>query len=205
MVSNQQIKRSLEHKKQRLNSENFTCPQCGTENEVHATYCMECGNKLDETVNKGKKRKQKKITADEFLSKRKKDETKHIKTPDDEFNSHQTKRVSFEETEKGAFYSFTGIDENNLASRINSILIAEGYKLESGTILSGDYGKGSHTLRLIGGVLVKRFKFYVNITSEQEKTVLEFSKAMSGFSGGILRVSEMTKEFERLKDLLKSI
>lgn len=211
MVSNQQIRRRLELKKKGLNSEkeNF-CHQCGTENEAHATFCMECGEKISEIIsNDNDETKHVKISADDFIRKnasKDRDETKQVKVPAHEFISTQKhKLVSFEETEKGAIYSFTGTDENSLAEDVNSFFIAEEYKLESGTILSGDYGKGSHTLRLIAGVLVKRFKFYVNIYSEQDKTILEFSKAMSGFSGGVLRVSELSKEFERLKNSLKSI
>ena len=113
--------------------------------------------------------------------------------------------VSFEETKKGFFYSFIGTNSNELATHINSFFISEGYKLESGSIVNGDYGKGSNSSRLLVGSFAKRFKFHIYIYSKQDNTILEFSKAMSGASGGIIGASKMNKEFEKFTNAFKSI
>jgi hypothetical protein len=112
--------------------------------------------------------------------------------------------LSYDENKKGTFYSFNGSTADQVATYVNSFFETEGYKLESGTILNGKYGTGSHTLRLIAGVFIKRYKFNVNIYSDGNNTHLELSKAMSGISGGIFAVRALDKELKRISSNLKS-
>lgn len=51
MVSNEEIKKRLEIQREGLPPEDENvCPQCGTANEAHATFCMECGKKISKNA-----------------------------------------------------------------------------------------------------------------------------------------------------------
>jgi hypothetical protein len=114
--------------------------------------------------------------------------------------------VSFETPESGtARYRFKGTDSATLAAAVAAYLTQRGYKLEEGTPVYGAYGCGSSALRFLLGAFAKRFKFRVAISSLKEITTLDFSKAMSGTMGGAWGHVKMTKEYEKIREELKSL
>ena len=107
------------------------------------------------------------------------------------------KLQNWQETKDGAVFVFERGDANAVADAVNMLLAGEGYSMESGTPLSGDYGKGSKTARALLGALIKRYWFSVQINPQGDSTMLSFSRAMSGFSGGAIGMSKI-KEEQRL-------
>jgi len=94
-------------------------------------------------------------------------------------------------------------DANELADKVYMMFVSQGYKLEEGTKLRGVYGNGSAVARALVGGFVKRNKFSVNIVQNANNGLnIIFDKAMSGFSGGVIGMSKMDKEFSRLQQML---
>jgi hypothetical protein len=108
------------------------------------------------------------------------------------------KLQNWQETKDGAVFVFEGSDANAVADAVNMLLAGEGYSLESGTPLSGEYGKGSKVARALLGAFVKRYKFSVQINPQGDTTMLSFSRAMSGFSGGVIGMGKLKEEQRRL-------
>ncbi len=99
-----------------------------------------------------------------------------------------------------------GRNWQEVSESIYNIFIAEHYALEEGTKLDGIYGIGSAAGRILIGGLTKRNKFSVKIfTTPDGGTLIHFDKAMSGMGGGLIGVSKMNKEFNRVKLLLQNL
>lgn len=178
MVSNDEIKLKLKAKKEGRDPDSIydvICPKCGKGSPRGSEVCLNCGEKL------------------------------HYSGMLSSSGSQDIRKLVFyEPNDSGAKYSFTGISKDELAIRLNSLFIEEGYKLEKGSIDKGEYGRGSHALRMAVGVFAKRFKFQFNINSNDNITHLDIYKAMSGASGGVLAISAMNKETERITNLIKN-
>jgi hypothetical protein len=112
---------------------------------------------------------------------------------------------NFQETNDGAVLYFTGTTINETAEKIKNLFIGQGYKLEEGTFINAVYGIGNATLRILFGAFVKRYKFRIDVTLRNELVTVEFNKAMSGLSGGVIGMSKLKKEKLRLIELLKII
>lgn len=103
-----------------------------------------------------------------------------------------------------ATYRFKNIDVNTLAEDINQLMLGKGYKLEVGNSVKGSYGKGSSILRVLFGAFAKRFEWNIEIHSQDDFTVLEFSKQAKGYMGGAIGVSQVNKEYKVItEDLTK--
>ena len=90
-----------------------------------------------------------------------------------------------------------------VSETIYNLFVGQNYKLEEGTKLDGIYGIGSTAGRIIAGGFVKRNKFSIKLfTTPDGGTLIHFDKAMSGFSGGVIGVTKMNKEFDRVYSLL---
>ncbi len=113
--------------------------------------------------------------------------------------------VSVEKTKDSAAFLFKNITPVALSEALRAYLFRENYKLEEGTALQGVYGTGSAVARALIGGFVKRNKFRVDITPQQELTRLEFSKGMSGAMGGVIGYQKMSKEFDRLVEGIKTL
>lgn len=113
--------------------------------------------------------------------------------------------MSFVEDSGKARYTFKGADSAALADAVDAFFAERGYHLEEGTPVDGAYGCGNPILRLLFGAFVKRYKFHVKISSAAGPATLDFSKAMSGAAGGVLGAVKMTKEYEKLREGLKSL
>ncbi|MGM5630394.1 hypothetical protein O2K51_05780 [Apibacter raozihei] len=68
------------------------------------------------------------------------------------------------------------------------------------------YVKGDRVLRLLFGAFVKYFKFKVLIKPEGENTYsVAVSSVSSGFSGGVIGVSQIRTETQKLEKLFQNI
>jgi len=105
---------------------------------------------------------------------------------------------SFDKNSTGAHF-MVKTDSNTLAQHVRDFLKSEGYELENGSILKGGYTKGNLGKRVMLGPLANLYKFNVEITEKDGIANLIFSKGMSGFSGGLIGVSKMNKETERMR------
>jgi len=80
---------------------------------------------------------------------------------------------------------------------------ANGYRLEEGTKENGVYGIGKAGMTFLVGGLSKRMKFSISIVPASETdSAINFDKAMTGASGGIIGMSKIDGEFRRLCDNL---
>lgn len=124
-----------------------------------------------------------------------------IQVKDSKGSSGSMELQSFEKNSDGANYLIK-TDANILAEHVRDFFKAEGYELEDGSILKGGYIKGSLGKRVLAGPFANLFKFNVEITDKDGVANLLLSKGMSGFSGGLIGVSKMNKETERIRTKL---
>jgi len=101
-------------------------------------------------------------------------------------------------TKERAIFSFEGTSEAEIASKINSLFLKDGYQLEEGTELKGKYGKGSKVMRILFGAFVKRFAWEVSVANEGGMTKATLYKETKGYAGGAIGVNQVNKEFKRL-------
>ncbi len=116
-------------------------------------------------------------------------------------SSESMELQSFDKNSNGANY-LVKTDTNTLAQHVRDFFKAEGYELENGSILKGGYTKGSLGKRVLAGPFANLFKFNVEIEDKDGVANLLLSKGMSGFSGGLIGVSKMNKETERIRTKL---
>jgi hypothetical protein len=107
------------------------------------------------------------------------------------------KLTAFQPTKKGAEIGFldTGVDQ--AASILAMFFNGEGFTLESGTPIFGEYGQGSAGGRFVGGGLVKRRKYRVAVSSTGQGVQVSLESMMSGWSGsavGAIREQQGRKE-----------
>ena len=93
----------------------------------------------------------------------------------------------------------------DVKNSVNKYFIDNGYKLESGTTESGEYGIGNDILRILLGAMVKRYKFGITIRPNHEYIQVDLSKAMTGVSGGAIGYAKLNSEFEKVKKELDLI
>ena len=92
---------------------------------------------------------------------------------------------------------------DELADKVAESFTARGYKLEEGTKYQGVYGNGSAAMRVLFGGLAKRNKFAVTVLQNAERGfAVDIDKAMSGAMGGVIGVSKMDNEFQRVQEML---
>ena len=61
-------------------------------------------------------------------------------------------------------------------------------------------------MRVLFGGLAKRNKFAVTVLQNAESGfAVDIDKAMSGAMGGVIGVSKMDKEFQRIQEMLSSL
>ena len=146
-------------------------------------YCSRCGKKLPE------------------------DETAFCtfcgKASSENHNQTSRKLISFAHLGSGFEATVAGISINEIARDIANIFCEEGYQLDSGTPVNGIYATGSSVNRILLGGFAKRSKFEINIYSDGPNTTVALSSGMTGMSGGILGVSRMKSETERIINLFK--
>jgi hypothetical protein len=102
-------------------------------------------------------------------------------------------------------HQYTGIDSNSIANTANELLTQDGYKLIEGQPGNATYEKGSRTMRLLFGAFVKYSKINVSSSSDADVTKLTVDRKTSGMSGGLIGVSQVKKEMERVAGILAGI
>ena len=101
-------------------------------------------------------------------------------------------------TKERAIFSFNDTTEENIASKINTLFLKDGYTLEEGSQLKGKYGKGSKIMRILLGAFVKRFAWEVSVTNEGGVIKATLYKETKGYAGGAIGVNQVKNEFKRL-------
>jgi hypothetical protein len=95
-------------------------------------------------------------------------------------------------------------DINELSKNINDFFLFRKYKLKSGTLSNAIYEKGSYVARILFGAFVKYYKFNIIIQEEDEKKLLvHLLKGHSGFSGGLIGIAKLKKEFKLIIEALE--
>ena len=101
---------------------------------------------------------------------------------------------------------YSGINAENLSRLVDEYFSANGYVKTVNGPGSVTYTKGNRVLRILFGAFVKYFRFLTAIKSVDADTVeLAFSKDSSGMSGGAIGMSQVSKEFNKIKDVLQNI
>jgi len=102
---------------------------------------------------------------------------------------------------------FDSVPVEDLAIIIKNLFEEGGYRLEEGTPLNGIYGRGHASLRLLVGYFAFRYRFKVEIYSEDEITFIKIYKALTGIKEGIIcgwqGLALYNKEFRRIIDTFK--
>ncbi|NOQ21848.1 MAG: hypothetical protein GQ565_04245 [Candidatus Aegiribacteria sp.] len=146
-------------------------------------YCSRCGQKLPENT-----------TA--FC-------TFCGKALSEKHNQTSNKFISYVNLGSGFKVTIISVSIDETARNVANIFFEEGYQLDSGTPVNGVYATGSSLCRFLLGGFAKRYKFNINIYSNAQNTTLVFSSGMTGFSGGLLGVSRMKTETERIMNIFK--
>lgn len=115
------------------------------------------------------------------------------------------KLTNFQETQNGKTYSYEGTTVKELAGVINNFFLSQGYKLEEGSLENAIYGIGNKVMRILFGAFVKRYTFHIVVKEADANTIVEFSKGMSGVSGGVIGVTKLNNEYKRLVEAMKNI
>jgi hypothetical protein len=102
-------------------------------------------------------------------------------------------------------HQYSGVDANQLANTANQVLTNDGYKLVEGQPGNATYEKGNRTMRLLFGAFVKYSKIHVASTADADIAKLTVDRKTSGMSGGLIGISQVKKEMERVAGLLAGI
>lgn len=117
----------------------------------------------------------------------------------------QFKIVHFQEVNNKIQYVFENCSPEQLANALGALMQQQGYRLEEGNPVNGTYGIGNKVMRILFGAFVKRYAFQVYITPNGPNTNFEFSKGMSGMSGGVIGIAKLNTEFKRLAALFHQL
>lgn len=101
---------------------------------------------------------------------------------------------------------FANISKEELHEKIKQEIVAQGYKVLSENIENTVYEKGNRLMRILFGAFVKYFKWSIHI-SENENNQLEVfvKKETTGFSGGIIGMSQVDNELKSVYKLLETL
>ena len=88
--------------------------------------------------------------------------------------------------------------------QVNQIFENSGYKLIKEQGSTYVYEKGSRIMRLLFGAFVTYHKQSVTIENQGDVTKVMLNKSSSGFSGGLIGVAAVKKEFNRLKQEIEN-
>ncbi|MFT5778542.1 MAG: hypothetical protein ACI837_001498 [Crocinitomicaceae bacterium] len=102
--------------------------------------------------------------------------------------------------------TFSGVTPEVLANEIDASLLADGYSAKSGAPGDGIYNRGNKVVRILLGAFYKYFEFYIRTeTIEGGDTQLTVKKTTSGWSGGLIGVSQVKTELRRLEAKFKGL
>ncbi len=99
-------------------------------------------------------------------------------------------------------YVYKNISQPEIERLVDSTMRSLGYK----HLGRGVYEYGSRTTRLLLGGFYKYFKFKVSLDASDPTGIkVGLNKESTGMSGGLLGVSKMNKETNRLKDIFRQL
>lgn len=107
-------------------------------------------------------------------------------------------------TKQAVTLEFVGGDVAAVADKVAIFLSSRGYRLESGDRTQGVYGRGSAVGNVLAGALGGRQRFSVTIARNGEKIAVIISRAMTGWSGGMIGVSVVKKELQAITTGMQS-
>jgi hypothetical protein len=91
-----------------------------------------------------------------------------------------------------------------LAKITNEFFAARNYKLKKGTPENAVYERGNYVVRILLGAFVPYYKFNLVVAQEGSNATLGLSKAHSGFSGGVIGMAKLKKEYKRIAEGLEN-
>lgn len=105
---------------------------------------------------------------------------------------------------KGKSHQFTFENRNveSVQKSITNILGEMGYVVKSSDWQQTVYTKGNRILRLLLGAFVKYNKLNVSFSNNENKTTAVVSGSSSGFSGGVIGMAQVNKEFKKVIETL---
>ena len=112
--------------------------------------------------------------------------------------------VSATVTDELVSLSISDADFDDVASKLKELMTRQGYRIESGDEYDGVFGTGNDIARILLGALAKRYKFDVKVTDANGRTNVRVTKAMSGWSGGLIGKAKLKTEFRRIGKLLET-
>ncbi len=101
-------------------------------------------------------------------------------------------------------FNFTECTREELETKLELFFSSEGYNLKRS---EGDkliYEKGKFWKRLVFGAFSPYHKMQVVLNQQGDTIGLLFQRVSSGFSGGIIGISQVRKEFTRLSEQFKA-
>lgn len=154
------------------------CRKCGAEISENAVYCHACGEKISE-----------------------------VSSPTVAQSNESLSVIGPQKMQnEGYLYQFPGRSPDNVANAVSNLFQQQEYSLEEGNLMDGIYGVGSGGVkRALGGAFSKRYRFRCIIRPIDGVSSLEIYKAMSGMSGGMIGIRNLNKEFERIREALKTL
>ena len=114
---------------------------------------------------------------------------------------------AIESTHKyGTIFSYSNIELHELATKIEDLLLSEGYRIDGGGLGDAMFVKGDSTMRMLFGAFVKFYKLRV-VTSKNDdgQCLVDLRDATPELSGGLIGIKQTRKEIERLKSLFSAI
>jgi hypothetical protein len=101
-------------------------------------------------------------------------------------------------------YNITGCTKEELDNKLNLFFSSEGYKIKSDSPEYKVYKKGNRTLRILFGAFAKFYQTAVAIKSQNDFFSVQVSRDSTGFSGGLIGMKQVRKEFERQTEAFKT-
>ena len=101
---------------------------------------------------------------------------------------------------------FANISKEELHEKIKQEIVAQGYKVLSENIENTIYEKGNRLMRLLFGIFVDYFKCSIHISENENNQIEVFvKKETTGFSGGIIGVTQVDDKLKSVYKLLETL
>lgn len=107
---------------------------------------------------------------------------------------------------KGKSHQFT-LENRSIESiqkSVTNILGEMGYVVRPGDEQQTVYTKGNRILRLLLGAFVKYNKLNITFSSNNNKIIVIINGGSSGYSGGVIGMAQVNKEFKKVIETLNN-
>ncbi|MBI3510048.1 MAG: hypothetical protein HY064_05255 [Bacteroidetes bacterium] len=113
--------------------------------------------------------------------------------------------VNFQEANGKHYFTYGTTTPEKVAQSFSAYMAAHGYRLEKGDVYRGTYGVGNQVMRVLFGAFVKRYTFDFALQPSGENVVIEWSKAGSGWTGGVIGIAKTNSEFTKHSTNLRQL